>query len=76
MDRTGRKQPGGTRRGLEVDNIDAVAKGIRQLGVRDTQVAHLLQGSDCVHLLLHIGADTADVAHMMKDGTRLRREEQ
>jgi hypothetical protein len=29
-----------------------------------------------MHLLVHVGADTADMAHMMKDGTRLRREEQ
>jgi len=29
-----------------------------------------------VYLLLYFRADTADVAHLMKDGPQLRREEQ
>jgi hypothetical protein len=59
-----------------MDNINAVGHGVGQLRVRDTQVAHLLQGGVSVQLLVHVGADTADVAHMMKDSTRLRHEEQ
>ena len=57
-------------------NSHRVAEGVGQLRVGDTQVAHLLGSGVGVYLRVHIRADTADVAHFMKDGPQLRREEQ
>lgn len=57
-------------------NSNVVAKGVGQLRVGDAQVAHLLESGVGVYLRVHIRADTADVAHFMKDGPQLRREEQ
>ena len=57
-------------------NSDSVAEGVGQLRVGDTQVADLLQWTVSVDLRVHIRADATDVAHFVKDGTQLRREEQ
>ena len=57
-------------------NIDATAERIRQLRIGDTQVAKLLERAFSVDLRVHVCADAADVAHFVKDGTHLRREEQ
>jgi hypothetical protein len=59
-----------------VGNIYSVGRGIRHLGERDAQVACLFEVGVRVDLLVHIGADAADVAHFVKDSTQLRREEQ
>jgi hypothetical protein len=59
-----------------VGNIYSVARRIRYLRERDTQVANLFEAGVSVDLLAHIGADAADVAHFVKDSTQLRREEQ
>ena len=55
---------------------DGVAERVCQLRVGDTQVADLLEINVSVDLRVHVRADAADVAHFVKDGTQLRREEQ
>jgi hypothetical protein len=57
-------------------NSNSVAEGIRELGVGDTQVAQLLERTVRMDLRVHVRADATDVAHFVKDGTQLRREEQ
>lgn len=57
-------------------NSDGVAEGVCQLGIGDTQVAHLLQGTVTVDLRVHVRADATDVAHFVKNGPKLCREEQ
>jgi hypothetical protein len=59
-----------------MDNIDGVAEGVRQLRIGDTEVTQLLEGAVSVDLRVHVRADATDVAHFVKDGTQLRREEQ
>ena len=57
-------------------DTNGAAEGVRQLRIGDTQIAHLLEGAISMDLRLHVRADAADVAHFMKDGPQLRREEQ
>jgi len=57
-------------------DTNGAAVGVRQLGIGDTQVAYLLEGTITMDLRVHVRADAADVAHFVKDSTQLRREEQ
>jgi hypothetical protein len=57
-------------------NRNRVAEGVGQLRIGDTQVAYLLESGVGMDLRVHIRTDTADVAHFVKDGPQLRREEQ
>jgi hypothetical protein len=76
IDGARRQQARGAGSRLEMGGSNRVAGGVGQLRVGDTQVAHLLEGGGSVDLRVHIRSDTADVAHFMKDGPKLRREEQ
>jgi hypothetical protein len=66
----------GTGGRFKLGNTYSIAGRIRDLRKRETQLAGLLEDGVAVSLRLHIRADTADVAHFVKDGTQLRGEQQ
>jgi hypothetical protein len=67
---------GGAAGRFKLSNSYSVAGGVGDLRKRETQLAGLFEGRVRMSLRLHIRADAADVAHFVKDGTQLRREEQ
>ena len=74
--RAGNEGSGSTAGWFELADSYSAAGGIGDLRKRETQVACLLEVGVAVNLCHHIRADTADVAHFVKDGTQLRREQQ
>ena len=74
--RTGNLGTGHTGRRLKQLNSYSTAGGIGDLRERETQLTGLFEDGVAVNLCLHIRADTADVAHFVKDGTQLRGEQQ
>ena len=74
--RTSNRRTGRTERRLKQANSYSTAGGIGDLRERETQLTGLFEDGVAVNLCLHIRADTADVAHFVKDGTQLRGEQQ
>ena len=74
--RTGNRGTVRTGRRLKQPNSYSTAGGIGDLRERETQLTGLFEDGVAVNLCLHIRADTADVAHFVKDSTQLRREQQ
>jgi hypothetical protein len=74
--RTGNQRSGSAGGRFKLSNTYSVAGGIGDLRKREAQLAGLFEEGVSMNLRLHVRAYTADVAHFVKDGTQLRREEQ